>query len=214
MKNNFLILLGIIIFSALLCSTLTLAKMAPERQYETSKIIASLKSAQSSDTKVKELMKLAVLSNEVFQIETIHSYTSYQDQLSTIDFKKQIEVTVGKDVNWNQKLPEKVLKKLEMEEVFLRKILGDRSLGWAWILNKFDKKEEARKVITSLFEDQYKRVMSLREVRFFPDEGPLSEIESSFRALKSIGGKNSDIENKLQKAKKHISTLPQSHILT
>ncbi len=214
MKNIFVLILGALIYSALLNPALALAKMASKSHYEISIIITSLKSAQPSDTKAKELMKLAVLSKEVFQIETIYSYTANQAQLTTDDFQKQIEFKVREDVNWNQKLPVKTLKKLEMDEVFLRKILGDKSLGWAWILNKSGKQEEARKVITSLFENQYKEVLSLKDATFFNGEGPLSEIESTVRALESIGGNNTEIQKKLQNAKKHISTLPQSHIMT
>jgi hypothetical protein len=216
MKNNFVTLLGILIISTLLSPAVTFAKMAQRQhyQYESSKIIASLKSAPTSDTKALELMKLAVLSKEIFQIETIYSYTQNQTELTTQDFLSQIKINVSKDVNWNQKLTEKALKNLEMEEVFLRNVLGNGSLSWAWVLNKFGKKEEARKVITKLFEDQFKKVMSRKEVTFFNGQDPLSEIESSFRILESIGGKSTDIQEKLQNAKKHISTLPQSHIMT
>jgi hypothetical protein len=214
MRAFITVLLNFFLFCSAFQSEVVLALYMREYPYKIADVIRQLKS-EKDDATTLELLDMAFLTGEVFGIKTIYSY-SEDGKVPLSSYVKQIRTELRARSDWEEKLSPGAIKLLEEKKDLLKKNLGDKSLEWAWVLNKLGHKQEAKNVLNSLFEDQYKKLMSESVATFFAGEGPLTEIQRTFKALEKFSESKeySDNLQKMRNLKKHISTLPESHIMT
>lgn len=209
----------ILLFSLVVNADMASPKMrslAPQHAHKTDDIVKSFNDTKMSITDKNQLVDLTILADEAFNIETITASSSNPADVTAQNIINQIRSELRRPSKWKEKLPSASIKKLAEKKIFLRDILGEKNIEYAWVLNQLSEKEKALKIVKNTFEEEYKKVMSLAQANFGMGEGPLSKLQTSLEALESISAKKelSGYQEKMKKAKIHIGQLPQSHIMT
>lgn len=98
----------------------------------------------------------------------------------------------------------------------LEKIFKGHSYAWAWIQLQAGDRENTKKLILAEFEKEFAEVMKSTEAVTGLGHTPLGDAENLLKAASSLTNEEEkkDMEAKMQKMKLHVSTLPQSMIMT
>ena len=91
---------------------------------------------------------------------------------------------------------------------------GEKSYAWAWFLKQTGKPAEAKKILTTLFDERCASVMQMTDTNNFQSPlMPVLEVEQALETL-STDAEKAKLQKKVQDVKVHVSNLREYMIQT
>lgn len=197
------------------------ASMCMTEVYPGDKVIAFFqKKAAAKDPKATEVYRLLQIGRDAIGVTEYRMCKMGSFEESVVDLGnhriKYIWLAyLGQKSSWERSMPSSALEALKAEKKFLNKFFGEKSFGYAWVLNTLGERSAAKALLHEVFENSVISAMKQRQVtRSF--ESPSSRIETTYEALTTLSSPEElkEYEEKLKKVKIHLSNLPDSGILT
>lgn len=200
--------------------SMDMIELAPPRTVPAAVLIGywtkqKVKRALSPDEGV--ILRLAEFSQSIGIKSFAVSHSDKTDEAASAVVTREmiassLEDHVRSQRPWDSPIPAGALAVLKRERADFRDMVGADRFAWAWALNQLGEKAESRKLLSSLFDREYARVMKAHQT--FSRE--VREAEALSTPLKQMSSKAeaAAIDAKLQQMKLHLSNLPNYEIMT
>lgn len=217
-----ILLFGVV--GTLIGSTVGNAKMQAPQSISAKETIAFYKVKKKSDKLTPEeadTLKLAQLAQDVFGITEFYitGFPSSKEEqakaVNLIAISNSIQNALQQKPSWDQKLSASDLEKVKQTSDLIKQALGEDSYAWAWVNYKKGDKAMAKKILNRGFDRAHAEVLKISELGF-RNSNPLQSSEAISKALTPLSSKeeNKSREEKMQKMRLHISSLPDMQMMT
>jgi hypothetical protein len=165
---------------------------------------------------------LLSFAKKVIKLKTVSLYGSPSESVSTLAARLNKETVIRSIIKrlsimsqWSQEASKSDRFEISNNREKLKKIFGPHSYTWAWCLKQLGEVGKSKKILLILFEKSYEEVMSLKRLRFSYGSR-MNALNRYLAPLKSMSNNKEQqaFKEMLRKAKMHLSTLPDSRILT
>lgn len=192
------------------------AKMRAMLETDTSKVIKALKAkGKKISAEERKTMELAQFAQEALAMTKIYHYEAREaDKIDSNFMRSDIEKAIM-NRDWDKPLSAKHKTFVTSRSSELKDLFGEDSFAWAWTLAQSGKQDQAKAILIKRFNSDYENVMKM--THFFRHTGqPLGEVEAIEKAIKNkcTPAQKAEIETKMREMKSHLSTLPDSGIVT
>ena len=159
----------------------------------------------ASETGIAETASAMYTENEDAAIPYVSAPSIRDSMLSKIAGQKKWEA-----------LPPAQRKFVKKNRGSLKAALGENSYLWAWAQFQLNDEGGARNTLRGIYKDEFDRVMKLKAAVYQFGHGPLSDAEIYLAAILPLveAGEARALSEKMKSMKVHVSSLPQSHIVT
>jgi hypothetical protein len=196
------------------------AKMAAQTVVPASKLVAFLEKKKPRSAEDRDTLVLARVAAAAFDASVSFPYE--ENDNSALATAQPGHVVIGMSnaldhYDWSKPVDPRTTKLVRKNEaLFTRRLTPGGGTLWVWFQRELGHKDEARAAALKLFDAEYDRVMKLDKNVIAFGRGPLREAEIQFAALKTLAKPDElpALTDMLQKMKVHVSTLPQSTIMT
>ena len=164
-------------------------------------------------TKLQDISNLLSVASTL-QVKQITSYSKDGSDIRTSDISSAIITKISEHPRWDKTLSAKELESITPHLALIKTTLNEKSYGWAWFLKQTGKKEESKKLLAELFNQEYERTMKLEGT--YNNISPMIEINRIEQALTPMSSKseNAEIKKKMDQLKVHVSNLKDYMIMT
>ena len=210
--------------SAALAPNVGNGKMAAMRQVSIKSFVTHLDALAKTRKLNEQELQLKTLSDIAQNVLNAHYVSIYgqepePESFSRVNlgsFKDCFLNSIHMQSDWKSNLSKAALEKITRNRVTLEKSFGLNSYTWAWFQLQLGEKESAKKSLNALYENEFLRVMALKDAVFGFGSTPMGEAEFIYKALSPMAdnAEQEDLNQKMQKMKAHVSNLPQSKIMT
>lgn len=205
----------------LFCAQSATAAMCGTSAYSADKLIAHFqKQAAAKEPNAAEILRLLHFGRDAIGISEYRlcPQRTFEDTVKDLN-EWRIKSTwlsfIGQKSAWANPLPSSAQEKLKSEKQFLMKFFGEKSFGFAWVLQMTGDQVAAKALLQKVFNSEADSAMKMREwSRSFGDAS--SELQQIYDALASVSTADElkAYEKRLKKVKVHLSSLPNSLLMT
>jgi len=206
----------------LLCSLIfafeVSATMAAMYPIPMSKVLDSFKTVEAQrmlTSEEAESYQLARLAESAFKVETVISREPFRKDrfLGSFSIVDSIRNRLRGESNWQTPKSKELISN---NRKILEKAFRTESYEWASVLILLEDQTSAKRILNDLFSKEYKRVLNLNHAEYGLGGTPMGDAEHIHKALVPLtsGSEQTEINDKMQKMKIHISKLPQTEIMT
>jgi hypothetical protein len=217
------------ILALFLSASLSVAgKMAyrPTHLANTSELITELKSRKVFTEEEKKIFLLLNLGSDLVDLKEIRvegrKDSNGKSSLKSLKLHRIIE-SIEDRINsdnkkyWSRNFLGAKRSQILKKRSLLKETLGGESYLWAWFLNGLKQKSRAKNILKEKLNSEYEKVLSLKRATFRSRrKGPLHSLLLVANALREISDESEkvEIQEKVKKAKVHMSSMPQLNIMT
>ncbi len=210
-------LLGPMLLLVLLSlSSTAFAKMRAMLTTDTSIVIAALKAkGKKISVEEKYTLKLAQFALTSLGMTQIHHYDAREPEKMDVHFMKSDIESAVISREWDKPVTAEHKAFITGHSAELKSLFGEESFFGAWIHAQVGNTDLAKVILLKRFNLEYESVMKMTHI-FRHSSQPLQEVEAIAKAVKSTATspQKMDIENKMREMKSHLSSLPDSGIVT
>lgn len=209
-------ILCIILFFVTTPSYAAMAKMAPVMNTPLSELIVYLEKNKPTTQEKPSVLEWALFARDVVGVQYVVSTPNLNLSLIT---SAQIIASIRSHVGsteWKPISEEKAKKSLQDWRPTLESQLRSSPFVWAWVQFQLGDSSNSKKTLSPLFDAELARVMKMKQAIYGLGGSPMGELNKLNNALKvmSTDKEKVDLDKKMQKAKVHVSHLPESHVVT
>ncbi len=167
----------------------------------------------------RNLVDLARIAQSAIDVKFVSVYATGEKAFARFNQGVLLEAILAKirtQPEWKQALSPTAKSTLKKNRDKLERFMGANTYAWAWALLQMDEKEASKKLLAELYEMEFLKVMQLKEAVFGLGSTPMGEVEFAFQALMPLATSQDQslLKEKMAKMKRHVSKLPQSHVVT
>jgi hypothetical protein len=150
----------------------------------------------------------------ILKVETITSRSQDVAHTEIASISNAIVAKIKEHPKWDLALGATEVKAITPHLETLKNTLGEKSYGWAWFLKQTGKTAEAKKILTTLFDERCASVMRMTDTNNFQSPLlPVIEVEQALMPLATESEKVK-LQKKMLDVKVHVSNLKEYMIHT
>ena len=187
--------------------TYTIALSEVEAHYQALKKTRAL---NSEEAKVDNLISVAA----TLKVTSITSMSETVAHTNSTYISNAILTKIKEHPKWDMSLSASEVQSITPHLELLKTTLGEKSYGWAWFLKQTGKTEDAKLILTNLFDERCASVMKMTGT--YNQQSPMhpvTEVEQALLPL-STEAEKTKVQKKMQEVKVHVTNLQDYQILT
>ncbi len=150
----------------------------------------------------------------ILKVETITSRSQDVAHTQVASIRNAIVAKIQEHPKWDVALSSSEVQAITPHLEPVKTNFGEKSYAWAWFLKQTGKTAEAKKILTTLFEERCANVMQMTETHSLQSPLlPVLEVEQALQSL-STEAEKTKVQKKVQDVKVHVSNLREYMIQT
>jgi|GEM_PF-4562053 len=170
----------------------------------------SLAAVQTHNQAMQNLT--AVAAN--LKVEKISSHSQDVGHTQLANISNGIVAKIKEHPKWDVSLSATEIQAITPHLELVKTTFGEKSYAWAWFLKQTGKTAEAKKILTTLFDERCANVMQMKSTNNLQSPlMPVFEVEQALLNL-STEAEKAKMQKKMQDVKVHVSNLQEYMIQT